>query len=226
MFSSKKHDGHLRQFIIHSQAWYGRSESAAVNAKSGEDEILIGFYNPNGGTSGEFAIRWRPLSNRIVPYLHAFHDSWSALANFTDVIQGLAELDSTTPSVETVAQMLRACGVRDATEREAPRKAPDPQVTRADVETTVRLLTVYSAMLERARTAGRELRGEPNWAEGLEFGPNILDGTKGVPPALLSDVMKAAEMVKTQRTVLRHLLNDLKDPQLTAQYQDLVTSPR
>jgi hypothetical protein len=226
MSTSKRHKGHLRQFIINSQAWHGRASRQARGVKPGEDDITLGFYNPEGGTSGEFTIRWRQLDSRVVPYLHAFEDSWSALANFHDVITGLAELDGTNPTVEAVAQVLLACGVRDATERQSPYEGEAPEVTRDDVDAAVRLLRLYSATFERVRNAGREMRAEPNWAEGLEHKPGILDGTKGVPSALITELMNAAQMIQAQRTALRVLLQELRDPELTAQYQDLVHPPR
>ena len=86
-----KHEGDVRQFRWLSQAWYG--EANLGRQRRLVDEIMIGMYSPEGGTSGEFAIRWTDLGGKPVPMLCAFDDSWSALQHFGDVLAKLAEVD-------------------------------------------------------------------------------------------------------------------------------------
>jgi hypothetical protein len=113
-----KHEGCTRRFAILSQAWHANANLTPEQRRNGEDEITIGLYLPDGSSSGEFRIQWKPCVNRVAPTLRAWEDSWSALANFSDVIQKLGELDSTNPSVQSVAEVLKSCGVTDNTPRE------------------------------------------------------------------------------------------------------------
>ena len=84
--------------------------------KNGEfDEITLGFYHPDGGTTGEFSIVWMMLGGEAVPQLRAFDDAWSALAEFGDVLDRLAEHDGENLSPEAVIALLKECGVEDAT---------------------------------------------------------------------------------------------------------------
>lgn len=113
----KNHEGCTRQFTILSQSHYAHASLTPEQIRQGEDEIVLGFYHPEGGTTGEFQINWERLAGKLTPQLHAWNDSWSALVNFKDVLQKLAELDGTDPSVATVVEILKGCGVRDATSR-------------------------------------------------------------------------------------------------------------
>lgn len=108
----KNHDGDKRQFYHLSKAWY-----AAANLTNPDilDEITIGFFSPDGGTSGEFVIRWRKLGDSFAARLEAFDDSWDALSNFKDLIDKLAELDETNPTPDEIAALLVECGIEDAT---------------------------------------------------------------------------------------------------------------
>lgn len=110
-----QHEGDERQFYQHSRAWWGKDVPLSNNTI---EEINIGFYCPDGGTSGEFCIEWISLNNQNVPRLKAFEDSWSALWEFRDVLEKLAELDSTNPSPEEICELLKSCNVKDATPTE------------------------------------------------------------------------------------------------------------
>lgn len=110
----KKHDGCKRGFIHLSAAWYGK---ACLADGEEVDEVMIGFYHPKGGTTGEFAIRWTHLGGKITPRLEAFDDSWHALYEFRDVLAKLAEHDSQDPTPEVICALLVECGVKDMTQR-------------------------------------------------------------------------------------------------------------
>lgn len=114
------HEGHVRTFTILSQSWYADASLVAELCAPGGDVMHIGFANPKGGTSGQFSIKWKPLSGKMVPQLRAYDDSWLALAGFSDVLAKLAEVDDTNPTVDQVAGILKSCGVVDATARESP----------------------------------------------------------------------------------------------------------
>ena len=68
--------------------------------KSADDyefiEIGFGLYDlEEGGTLGEMSMVWKDLSRKgkLVPCLHAWHDSWTVLNSFTDVVGALAQDD-------------------------------------------------------------------------------------------------------------------------------------
>ncbi len=106
-----KHEGCKRQFVQLSRAWY----SKACLVGDTLDEVTMGFYHPDGGTTGEFQIRWIPLGGRDTPLLLAYDDAWSALYRFADVLKQLAWLDGANPSPEDVCALLVKCGIEDAT---------------------------------------------------------------------------------------------------------------
>ena len=112
-----KHEGCKRQFIHLGRAWYG-----AANLKGGEvlDEVFMGFYDAEGGTTGEFSVRWTMLGRKPTAELRAFDDAWSALWAFGDVLARLAELDGTNPTPAAVCAVLGECGVEDVTPTECP----------------------------------------------------------------------------------------------------------
>jgi hypothetical protein len=78
---------------------------------------LIGMYYPDGGTSGEFAVRWTRLGGKVVPRLEAFDDSWSALAHFGDLLEWMATVDDQCVGPKEFTEKLREFGIRDKTKR-------------------------------------------------------------------------------------------------------------
>jgi hypothetical protein len=107
----RSHSGAVRGFHIYSEAWYRINQAGRV------DEIMVGMYHPEGGTSGEFAIEWTMLAGKPTPCLKAFGDSWSALLQFQDLLAWLATVDGQNPSPRLVSQKLRDLGVSDLTNR-------------------------------------------------------------------------------------------------------------
>jgi hypothetical protein len=110
---SDKHRECKRQFVVTGQAWYAE----ACKRPDIENEITIGLYHPEGGTTGEFSIKWTLLQGKNTPYLKAYNDSWSALQEFSDFLEALSKLDGTDPTEDEVIAVLLKCGVEDATER-------------------------------------------------------------------------------------------------------------
>lgn len=111
----KNHDGCKRGFTHLAASWYGK---ACLAHDQYVDQVTIGFYHPDGGTTGEFAIRWMNLSGKVTPYLKAFDDSWHALYEFHDVLAKLAEHDSENMPPEAICALLVQCGVEDMTRRQ------------------------------------------------------------------------------------------------------------
>lgn len=110
----KTHDGCKRGFTHLSASWYGKSCLARADYV---DHVMIGFYHPEGGTAGEFSIRWMILSGKVTPRLEAFDDAWHALYEFRDVLAKLAEHDGEDMSPEAICSLLIECGVEDMTQR-------------------------------------------------------------------------------------------------------------
>lgn len=107
----KSHDGMIRGFHWSSRAYY----SAVIN----RPEVNFGMYDPNdGGTTGEMSMTWILLDGRYTPKLECFDDGWSALANFTDLIQRMGKVDSEDISDEVFVKMLVECGFKDLTKYE------------------------------------------------------------------------------------------------------------
>ena len=106
---------HYRQFIQLTRAWYA---SACLPRSDGAtDDILLTLGDK---LPGEIVIRWVPIGTDAVARLQVFEDSWQALSHFGDVLEGLAELSGTNPSPGRICQLLRECGIEDATPAEKP----------------------------------------------------------------------------------------------------------
>lgn len=90
----------------------------AHHAHPGEaPEIVIGLYHAdNGGTQGEFAIRWHDLAQprAPTPRLEIFADSWKVFFAMPE-LHGLANLSATLPSQDEVIAFLAQAGFRDLT---------------------------------------------------------------------------------------------------------------
>lgn len=110
-----KHEGTIRAYYHLKEAWY-----AEANLKDRDfvDEVMFGFYHPDGGTSGEIAMRWIDLGSYIAPQIQCFNDAWHALGECKDVIDELAKVDDINISSERFCLILQACGFVDMTPRE------------------------------------------------------------------------------------------------------------
>lgn len=113
----KDHTECKRKFINLSRAWYG---DANLRGSEVLDEITIGFYHPDGGTTGEFTIRWIELGGEITPMLCSYDDSWDALWQFRDVLKKMVAKDGENPSPTEMCELLESCGIEDATPTKSP----------------------------------------------------------------------------------------------------------
>ena len=113
---SKNHTNYVRGFSLLSAAYYGET---ILGMRSSEivDEITIGFYSPDGGTSGEFCVEWAMLGGAEVPQLRAYEDSWWALAGFSDVLAMMGAVDGQCITPEDFCELLLSRGVVDRTQR-------------------------------------------------------------------------------------------------------------
>jgi len=111
----KHHIGLKRGFHHLSAAWYGPANLACD--RECVDNVMVGFYHPEGGTSGEFCVSWERLGGKVTPVLRAYDDSWSALHQFSDVLAKMAEHDSEDMTPQAFCELLNSCGVEDMTQR-------------------------------------------------------------------------------------------------------------
>lgn len=112
------HGRNKRGFHQTGAAWY----SKILKARGDDvvDEVSIGLYSPDGGTTGEFLIQWIRLAGDYVPQLCAFGDSWDALRQCSDLIDKLAEHDNENMTPLALCALLQECGFEDLTQREHP----------------------------------------------------------------------------------------------------------
>lgn len=106
-----KHQGCERKFVRDSKAWYA---STSLPDDEYFEVVTIGFYSPEGGTTGEFCVKWMDLMGNLTPRLYAFDDGWNALYNFMDMLKMMSELgDCVAP--EDFCKKLESLGIEDAT---------------------------------------------------------------------------------------------------------------
>ena len=101
-----------RGFTQLSRAWYA---DANLRGSDKVEEITIGFYHTEGGTAGEFQIRWEPLCKKVTPRLLAFDDGWEALFLCSDLLKFMASVDGEDISPEDMRSALVALGIEDMT---------------------------------------------------------------------------------------------------------------
>lgn len=130
---SRDHEGDIKQYIHTAGAWYAKSSLSNADYL---DEVMFGFYSPDGGTSGEMGVRWYNLGTKwkqlpsgyhqiphIAPKLEVFSDAWHTLAQFKDVIDKLAEVDGEDITPRDFCQVLESCGFVDNTPRDEKKRA-------------------------------------------------------------------------------------------------------
>lgn len=104
-----------RAFTHTAESWYADTALVFFN-----DEILIGDYPVDGGTRGEFAIRWFLTCDGLAARIEAFYDSWAFMAECKDLFDALAGLNDKSPSPQEVCAILKSIGFDDITKRERP----------------------------------------------------------------------------------------------------------
>jgi hypothetical protein len=133
--------GCKRTFYHYAEAYYSKSLGTADDRL---DEVGFSIGADEGGTAGEFCIRWFMLSGKRVAILEVFDEAWGALALYPDLMAKLAALtdqklvkridargnwsgDFASITPEDVCEIALECGLIDATKRIDPyAKAPPP----------------------------------------------------------------------------------------------------
>lgn len=103
-----------KAFVILHEAWYAETAVKPFEPH----HIMIGFYNPEGWTEGEFSIIW----DEAGIMLRIFDDAWEAFSKMPELISLLAELDKKKQALEIheFAGLLMKLGYKDITGRIQP----------------------------------------------------------------------------------------------------------
>ena len=111
----KNHEGCKRAYIRTSKAHYAQFRPRQT------EEVMVGMYHPEGGTSGEFEFEWVILDGKSIARLKALEDSWSALWLFKDLLEKMSEIDSQEIQEPEFCQLLDSLGIVDITQYEIGR---------------------------------------------------------------------------------------------------------
>ena len=105
----------VRGFTIFTESTFAASVPIGPGCA---EEITIGLYHADGGTTGEFSVCWLKIGDKIFPRLEAHTDSWSALLLFADVLKTVGATSHSNPITprEFVATLTQL-GVVDLTVR-------------------------------------------------------------------------------------------------------------
>lgn len=109
----------IRAFIHAKEAWY-KFPLAPYTI----DEVMVGLYRKDGGTSGEFAVRWSNVGGKSVPRLEAFDNSWAALGQFQDLLVAMSMIDDQGITPTAFCELLKSLGISDRTPRKNVQKEP------------------------------------------------------------------------------------------------------
>ena len=111
---NNKYQDCKRQFIQLSKSRYAE---ANLKDKDIQDEIILGFYHKDGGTTGEFSIKWIQLGNKFTPKVEMLNDySWSLFQGFKDLFEAMVKLDNTEITPDKFVIFLEKLGIENATE--------------------------------------------------------------------------------------------------------------
>jgi len=108
----------FKGFYWLSKSWYRETTLAGTDLI---DEIMIGIYDGQGGSNGEFAIRWqksRYFKNKAIK-IEIFNDAWHLLREFKYLFQALSELKE--PEPNEIVELLKRLGFKDLTIKKQPR---------------------------------------------------------------------------------------------------------
>lgn len=105
-----------KAFIRVGKAWYSK------NTGLKDDKLTVGCYHEEGGTSGEFILKWVDLGSNSFPQLQAFNDSWKILyEEFKELLEVLSLDKYEGPlSIEEMVKILLDLGIEDQTPYENP----------------------------------------------------------------------------------------------------------
>lgn len=99
-------------YSILSESFYFNS---IKNFKNNKEEINIGYYCLEGGTTGEFSLCWIEIEDKLKMKANIFSDGYNAFSEFLVSFNDFAETLNPTP--EIVLMALKKHGAKDFTKR-------------------------------------------------------------------------------------------------------------
>jgi hypothetical protein len=108
-----------RKFIQWSRAWFGRR---ILHQLGTTEKITVGLYDFRDNIVGEFSFLWirQGLDDKTYAQLQVYEDAWATLTHFGRLLRELAKLNGTNPSPSRIVEMLKECGIEDATPEKRP----------------------------------------------------------------------------------------------------------
>jgi hypothetical protein len=98
---------YIKGFYVINRAWYAQPLQ--------QPELMIGLYHSDGGTSGEFAIKWHDLSPyHNAPRLEIFDDAWQVFFAMPE-LAFLAKLRESRRTQDDIIEFLLRAGFQDLT---------------------------------------------------------------------------------------------------------------
>lgn len=111
------HKSMKRGYIRSHLAWYAKANHIVL------PELNIGMFGSDdeGGTSGEFTIKWIDLNGQLCANLSVFEDAWSAIFDkYKDLLKELAKVDGKNIQEPELVAILDKLGIEDITSYEMP----------------------------------------------------------------------------------------------------------
>lgn len=99
-------------YSILSESFYFNS---LKNFKDHKEEIHIGYYCLEGGTTGEFSLGWSEIDGNLKMKATVFSDGYNAFSEFLVVFNDFTDTPNPTP--EIVLMALKKHGAKDFTKR-------------------------------------------------------------------------------------------------------------
>ncbi|MFK5948104.1 MAG: hypothetical protein QM500_04970 [Methylococcales bacterium] len=101
-----------RGFFQLSKAWNGFPQ---IDKNKLHEELLIGLYDSEGNTTGQFKVRWTLLEGKVFPKFSAWNDGWKALSHFQDMLSSMEDIKYKYCTPEEFCKMLISHGIKDMT---------------------------------------------------------------------------------------------------------------
>lgn len=99
---------------------YSRMKYAAMLPREKfVDELMVGDYCEDGGTAGEFSIRWEELGGKLVPHVGMFDDSWDLFVKMRPLFDALAEHHDNNLNPAEMVALLTKLGFKDRSDTPA-----------------------------------------------------------------------------------------------------------
>lgn len=124
-YTTTEHGERLRrQYSVTSRAWYADSALPRNNRDNVVDEVTVGHYSTDGGSTGEFEIKLVQMEGPAKPpamQVCVFTDAWHLFKYEIGLFQRLALLED--PTLAELERVLQIEGFTDKTQTRSPYEA-------------------------------------------------------------------------------------------------------